>query len=326
MRAIILRRDAATFSARVEDVELPVADASETVCSVVYSSLNYKDALAIRNKGPVVRHWPMVPGIDGACVLENKQETAPPESHGVILTGWGLGETRWGCLAEKVRVPERFLLNLPDNISLREAMAVGTAGLTAMLSILTIERHGVTPQDGPILITGASGGVGGMALMFLAGLGYETVASTGRPEESSYLSALGATRIIERKALAHPGKPLQQEQWIAAVDSVGSVTLANVCASVRYGGIVTACGLAQGMDFPSTVAPFILRGITLAGIDSVMAPQIAREAAWKKIAEILDRKKLERMTREIGLSEVADAAEELLAGRVRGRLVVNVRK
>lgn len=326
MRAIILRKDGKTVSCGLEDVDLPPADASGVVCSLAYSSLNYKDALALTNKGPVVRQWPMVPGIDGAGSITQSDIPELPVGANIVVTGWGLGETRWGCFAESAWLPKEFPTTLPAGLSTRDVMAVGTAGFTAMLSILAIERHGVRPEDGPVLVTGASGGVGGMALMLLKNLGYETVASTGRPEEAAYLEDLGASRIIDRRQLSEPGKPLQTEDWAAVIDSVGSVTLANACASTRYGGIVTACGLAQGMDLPATVAPFILRGITLAGVDSVMAPQVVRRAAWDRIAQVLDRADLDRMTREIALSDAVAAAEELLAGRVRGRLIVNVRK
>jgi acrylyl-CoA reductase (NADPH) len=326
MRAIVLRKEEGGFSRGLDEIGLPSGEPSGVVCSLAYSSLNYKDALAIANRGPVVRRWPMVPGIDGAGIVE--QSTAPefPEGAEVIVTGWGLGETRWGCLAGSVCLPKEFPTALPPGLSLREVMAVGTAGFTAMLCVLKIEGHGVRPQDGPILVTGASGGVGGMALMFLKSLGYTAVASTGRLEEADYLESIGAARVMDRAQLAEPGKPLAKEEWAAVIDSVGSVTLANACAATKYGGIVAACGLAQGMDLPATVAPFILRGVTLAGIDSVMAPQALRVTAWARIANILDRTALARMTREIALSDAIAAADELLAGKVRGRLIVDVRK
>ncbi|MEZ5784424.1 MAG: MDR family oxidoreductase [Rhizobiaceae bacterium] len=326
MRAVVLRKMEEVFSRDVEEITLPPTDSSGVVCALAYSSLNYKDALAITNRGPVVRRWPMVPGIDGAGVVERSSVPQFSEGTEVAVTGWGLGETRWGCLAGSVFLPREFPAALPVGLSLREAMAVGTAGLTAMLCILRIEGHGVCPQDGPVLVTGASGGVGGMALMFLKSLGYTAVASTGRVEEADYLESIGASLVIDRAQLAKPGKPLAKEEWAAVIDSVGSVTLANACAATKYGGIVAACGLAQGMDLPATVAPFILRGVTLAGIDSVMAPQDLRRAAWDRIAQVLDRAALARITREIALSDIIEAAEELLAGRVRGRLVVDVRK
>lgn len=325
MRAIVLRKHEESVSCGIEQITLPVDGAPGVVCSLAYSSLNYKDALAVTNRGRVVRHWPMVPGIDGAGVIAQSSVPELPVGSNILVTGWGLSETRWGCLAESVRLPAQFPTALPAGLSLRDVMAVGTAGFTAMLSVLRIEGHGVRPQDGPVLVTGASGGVGGMALMFLKSLGYTAVASTGRPQEAAYLESIGASRVIDRRQLSEPGKPLQREEWAAVIDSVGSVTLANACASTRYGGIVAACGLAQGMDLPTTVAPFILRGVTLAGIDSVMAPQILRQKAWDRIARIADRTALERMTREIALADTMTAAEELLAGSVRGRLVVNVR-
>jgi acrylyl-CoA reductase (NADPH) len=326
MRAIVLRKGEEGFSRDVEEIDLPSADTSGLVCALAYSSLNYKDALAITNRGPVVRRWPMVPGIDGAGVVEQSSVPEFPEGAEVVVTGWGLGETRWGCLAGSVFLPREFPVTPPVGLSLREVMAVGTAGLTAMLCLLRIERHGVRPQDGPVLVTGASGGVGGMALMFLRSLGYTAVASTGRLDEVDYLESIGASRVVDRAQLAEPGKPLAKEEWAAVIDSVGSVTLANACAATKYGGIVAACGLAQGMDLPATVAPFILRGVTLAGVDSVMAPQILRRAAWDRIAQVVDRAALARITREIALSDTIDAAEELLAGRVRGRLIVDVRR
>jgi acrylyl-CoA reductase (NADPH) len=325
MRALVLRKDGQAVSGGLEHVNLPAVDEPGVLCSVAYSSLNYKDALSITNKGKIVRQWPMVPGIDGGCRVEQSTIPELPDGADLVVTGWGLGETRWGCLAEQVWLPKDFPIARPVGLSLRDAMAVGTAGFTAMLCVLRIQGHGVRPEDGPVLVTGASGGVGGMALMFLKSLGYAAVACTGRPEETLYLESIGASRIVDRRELAELGKPLQREDWAAVVDSVGSATLANACASTRYGGIVAACGLAHGMDLPTTVAPFILRGITLAGIDSVMAPQALRQKAWDRVAELINRDALERMTREITLSETVSAAQELLAGTVRGRLVVNVR-
>ena len=324
MRAIVLRKDGSEFSARMEQLEIASDDDDNILCEVAYSSLNYKDAMAIANKGPVVRKWPMVPGIDGAGRVIRSASSAAPEGAQVVATGWGLGETRWGCLAEAVSLPDKFCTELPTGLSLRESMGVGTAGLTAMLCILAIEGHGVRPEDGPVLVTGASGGVGGMALMLLKMLGYTAVASTGRVNEASYLQEIGASRVMYRKQLSEPGKPLQKEEWAAVIDSVGSVTLANACASTRYGGIVTACGLAQGMDFPGSVAPFILRGVTLAGIDSVMASPAVRRIAWERIATALDRAALNRITCEIELADVEAAAQDLLAGQVRGRLIVKI--
>lgn len=319
MRAVILRKAEGSFSTAIEEVRPASRNGEECVLEVAYSSLNYKDALALTNKSPVVRSWPMVPGIDGAGRIRNGATEALS-----VVTGWGLGETSWGCLAEEVSLDPDWPIALPAGISDRDAMAVGTAGLTAMLAVMAIERLGAEPSGGPVLVTGASGGVGGISLILLKKLGYHAVASTGRTREADYLRSLGAAEIIDRRELSGPGKPLQKERWAAAIDSVGSATLANVAASMRYGGVIAACGLAQGMDFPTTVAPFILRGVTLAGIDSVMASRDLRERAWSRIAEIVDRDSLSRMTREITLPEVFDAAEELLGGRIRGRLVVRI--
>jgi len=325
VKALVLRKEP-EFSCGFEQVQPPAASTPGSVCSLAYSCLNYKDALAIANRGPVVRKWPMVPGIDGAGTITESSRSDLPSGSDVILTGWGLGEARWGCLAEAVWIDEANPVVVADSLSPRHAMAVGTAGLTAMLCIQAIERHGVKPQDGPVLVTGASGGVGGMALMFLKGLGYHAVASTGRPEGESYLKEIGAAEVIDRASLASPGKPLQPERWAAVIDSLGDVTLANACASTEYRGIVAACGLAQGMNLPTTVAPFILRGVTLAGIDSVMVSNAVRIDAWRRIAHLANRALLDRMTREIAFADVVPAAHELLAGRVRGRLVVNLRR
>lgn len=324
MKALVLRREESGFIRSIEEISDSNLEKNATLITLEYSSLNYKDALAITNRSPVVRAWPMVAGIDGAGRIssEGSQATGVP----VVVTGWGLGETRWGCLAEKVAVERDWPVALPAGLSLRDSMAVGTAGLTAMLCIMALERCGIRPEDGPVLVTGASGGVGGMALVFLKSLGFQTVASTGRLAETDYLASLGATEVIDRKELSEPGKPLQKERWAAVIDSVGSHTLANACAQTRYGGVVAACGLAQGMDFPATVAPFILRGVTLAGVDSVMAPPELRQRAWDRISTCLDRQAVATMTREITLEEVIDAAEELLAGNVRGRLIVNLGK
>lgn len=323
MKAVIVRKEDGEFSRAIEEISLP-AEGGGTVLDVAYSSLNYKDALALTNKSPVVRSWPMVVGIDGAGRIAGSGDSGLEQGAPAVVTGWGLGETRWGCYAGQVRLEPSWPTRLPAGLSPREAMAFGTAGLTAMLSVMAIERHGMRPGEGPVLVTGASGGVGGSSIMLLKKLGYEVVASTGRPQEADYLASLGAASVIDRAELSAPGKPLQKERWAAVIDSVGSTTLANACASTRYGGVVAACGLAQGMDFPATVAPFILRGVTLAGIDSVMARPQLRDAAWKRIAELIDRVTLATMIHEIDLSGVFDAAEDLLAGRVRGRLVVRV--
>ena len=305
----------------LDDAELPAGDVTLVV---EYSTVNYKDGLAITGKGPVVRKFPMVPGIDGAGVVTTSAHAQFKPGDKVILNGWGVGESHWGCLAQRARLKGDWLIALPAQFTTRQAMAIGTAGYTAMLCVLALERHGVAPGAGDVLVTGAAGGVGSVAIALLATLGYRVVASTGRAAETEYLKSLGAAEVIDRATLSAPGKPLAKERWSGAVDTVGSHTLANVCASMRYRGTVAACGLAQGMDFPSSVAPFILRGVTLAGIDSVMAPRALREEAWSRLARDLDHARLAAMTREIPLAAAIPAAGELLAGSVRGRLVVDV--
>jgi acrylyl-CoA reductase (NADPH) len=299
---------------------------AEVHVAVEWSTLNYKDALALTNRSPVVRTWPMVPGIDaaGAVIGSSDPRWAPGDR--VVLNGWGTGETAWGGLAGEARYKADWLVPLPPTLSTRQAMAIGTAGYTAALCVLALADHGVTPDQGEILVTGAAGGVGSVAVALLAARGYRVTASTGRPGEAEYLKALGAAEVIDRATLSAPGKPLQKERWAGAIDSVGSVTLANACAQTRYGGVVAACGLAGGMDFPSTVAPFILRGVTLAGIDSVMCPMPRRQRAWALLAADLDRARLASLTQEIGLAEAIDAAPRILAGQVRGRLVVDVKR
>lgn len=322
MRAVFLDKNDAGFSARVaalDDGQLPDGDVT---VRVEYSTLNYKDALAITNKAPVVRSWPMVAGIDGAGVVEESAHPGFRAGDRVILNGWGAGEVHWGCLAERARLKGDWLVPLPDGLSARQAMGIGTAGYTAMLCVMALEQQGVRPGDGEVLVTGASGGVGGVAIAILSQLGFRVIASTGRVHEEGYLRELGAAEVIDRRVLSEPGKPLQKERWAGAVDSVGSTTLANVCATTRYGGVVTACGLAQGMDFPVTVAPFILRAVSLIGIDSVMAPVERRRAAWDRL-KTLDQSKLEALCQEIQLDEVIECAPRLLAGEVRGRMIVN---
>lgn len=322
MRAVFLDKNDAGFSARVtalDDGQLPDGDVT---VRVEYSTLNYKDALAITNKAPVVRSWPMVAGIDGAGVVEESAHPGFRAGDRVILNGWGAGEVHWGCLAERARLKGDWLVPLPDGLSARQAMGIGTAGYTAMLCVMALEQQGVRPGDGEVLVTGASGGVGGVAIAILSQLGFRVIASTGRVHEEGYLRDLGAAEVIDRRVLSEPGKPLQKERWAGAVDSVGSTTLANVCATTRYGGVVTACGLAQGMDFPVTVAPFILRAVSLIGIDSVMAPVERRRAAWDRL-KTLDQSKLEALCQEIQLDEVIECAPRLLAGEVRGRMIVN---
>jgi acrylyl-CoA reductase (NADPH) len=306
----------------LDEAQLP-ADGDVTV-RVDYSTVNYKDGLAITGKGPVVRRWPMVPGIDGAGqVLASSHPDWQP-GDAFILNGWGVGEAHWGCLAQMAKLKGDWLIRRPAGMSARTAMAIGTAGYTAMLCALALREQGVEPASGDILVTGASGGVGSVAIAILSGWGYRVVASTGRLDEADYLRALGAAEVIDRAALSTPGKPLQKERWAGVVDAVGSHTLANAVAQTCYGGVVAACGLAQGMDFPSSVAPFILRAIKLIGIDSVMAPPARRVAAWQRLASDLDADKLASITQEITLAEALVRAPDILAGKVRGRLVVNV--
>ncbi|HRO82102.1 acrylyl-CoA reductase (NADPH) [Alicycliphilus denitrificans] len=291
--------------------------------AVSHSTLNYKDALAITGRSPVVRQFPMVPGIDFAGTVLDSEDGRFRPGDAVLLNGWGVGETHWGGLAQQARVNGDWLIRRPEAFSAQDAMAIGTAGYTAMLCVMALQDRGVAPADGPVLVTGANGGVGSIAVALLARLGFEVHASTGRPEQAAHLQALGAAQIVERSSLDAPGKPLQKERWAAAVDSVGSHTLANVCASVRYGGCVAACGLAQGMDLPATVAPFILRGVSLLGIDSVYAPVQRRERAWQRLAQELPREVLQRNTEVAGLADVVALAPRLLAGQVRGRVVVD---
>ncbi|MEQ5808691.1 oxidoreductase [Alteromonas sp. NFXS44] len=305
----------------IDESTLPEGDVS---VAVSHSTLNYKDALAITGKAPVVRHFPMIPGIDLAGVVESSSAGRFKPGDKVLLNGFGVGETHCGGLAQKAVLKSDWLISLPEAFSPAQAMAIGTAGYTAMLCVLALEKHGVTPDKGDILVTGANGGVGSFAIALLAKLGYTVVASTGRISEAGYLKKLGASDIIDRQSLSEPGKPLGKERWAGAVDSVGSHTLANVCAGMKYGGVVAACGLAQGMDFPATVAPFILRGITLAGIDSVMRPLEDRIEAWDRLATLVNHDMLSEISEEIGLSDVASTAGELLKGNVRGRVVVDV--
>jgi acrylyl-CoA reductase (NADPH) len=307
---------------QMDDAQLP-ADGDVTV-AVDYSTINYKDGLAITGRAPVVRKWPMVPGIDGAGQVLASSHPDWKAGDAFILNGWGVGETHMGCLAQRARLKGDWLIRRPDGMSSRTAMAIGTAGYTAMLSALALQEQGVHKDSGEILVTGASGGVGSIAIAILSGWGYKVVASTGKLNETDYLKSLGAVEVLDRAALSAPGKPLQKERWAGVIDSVGSHTLVNAIAQVRYGGVVTACGLAQGLDFPASVAPFILRGVRLIGIDSVMAPRERRVAAWSRLASDLDTAKLDTITREITLAEALAQAPDIIAGKVRGRLVVNV--
>jgi acrylyl-CoA reductase (NADPH) len=307
----------------IDDARLPAGDVT---VRVEYSTLNFKDALAVTGRGAVVRNWPLVPGIDLSGVVESSGHPDWKPGDAVVVTGWGLGESHWGGLAQKARLKADWLLALPAPYSTRDAMAIGTAGFTAALSVLALQRHGVRPGDGEVLVTGAAGGVGSVAVALLAGLGHTVVASTGRPQEADYLSFLGAARTLDRAELAAPGKPLQTERWAGVVDAVGSHTLVNACAQTRFHGAVAACGLAQGADLPGTVHPFILRGVTLYGINSVFTPNEQRREAWAMLARHVGRDKLARMTNEIGLSEVIAHAPSLLEGKVRGRTVVDVNR
>ena len=323
-KSLLLSKSDAGFSAAMADIDEAQLPAGDVLVQVDYSTLNYKDGLAITNKGPVVRSWPMVAGIDGAGTVLESTHAGWKAGDRFVHNGWGLGETRWGLMAERARLQGDWLVKLPAAFTPRQAMAIGTAGYTAMLSVLALERHGVQPKDGEVLVTGATGGVGSVAVALLGKLGYTVVAATGKASEEAYLKQLGASGVMDRAELSAPGKPLQKERWAAVVDAVGSHTLANACAQTRYGGVVTACGLAQGADFPATVMPFILRGVTLAGIDSVMAPLAKRQQAWERLARDLDPAKLEAMVEEVPLARAAEKAADLISGKVRGRVVVKI--
>ena len=311
------------FQASVRAVDDSFLPDGDVTIQVDYSTLNYKDGLAITNRSPVVRSWPMVAGIDGSGTVTASTHAAWKVGDAVVLNGFGVGETHKGCLAQRARLKGDWLVRRPAAFSARQAMAIGTAGYTAMLCVLALEKHGVRPADGDVLVTGATGGVGSVAIALLAKLGYRVVAATGKATEASYLATLGAAVVIDRAELGAPGKPLQKERWAAVVDAVGSHTLANACAQTRYGGAVAACGLAQGIDLPATVMPFILRGVALLGVDSVMAPMRLREQAWARLAVDLDPARLDTLTTEVPLSGAIDAAARLMAGQVRGRLVVD---
>lgn len=323
-KAVVIQKDDQGYRASVQEVEDNRLPEGDVTVKVGYSTLNYKDGLAITGKAPVVRSFPMVPGIDFAGTVEQSSNPDFKEGDKVILNGWGVGETHWGGLAERARVKGDWLIPLPEAFTPRQAMSIGTAGYTAMLCVLALERQGITPDGGDVLVTGANGGVGSFAIALLSKLGFRVVASTGRLAESDYLKRLGAADVIDRSELGKPGKPLQKERWGAAVDSVGSHTLANVCAGIRYGGAVAACGMAQGLDFPGSVAPFILRNVSLLGVDSVMRPKQARLDAWARLAVDLRGPLLEEIVQEVSLADAPAAAEQLLEGQVRGRLVVNV--
>ena len=323
-KAIVIEKaEGATRAALADFDEANLMDGDVTV-AVEYSTVNYKDGLAVTGKAPVVRRFPMIAGIDFAGTVESSSHPAWKPGDKVILNGWGCGETHHGAYGGKARVKGDWLVRLPASMSAREAMAIGTAGYTAMLAVMALDRHGVTPAQGPVAVTGAAGGVGSVAIALLAKRGFAVHAVTGRPQEADYLKSLGASEIVERKDLAGPPKPLAKERWAGAVDAVGSTTLANLLSMTRYGGAVAACGLAGGMDLPGSVAPFILRGVCLYGIDSVMCPLPRRQEAWKRLETELDRPKLAAMTREIPLSGVPEAAASILAGQVRGRIGVKI--
>jgi acrylyl-CoA reductase (NADPH) len=296
----------------------------DVVVRVEWSTLNYKDGLAVTGKAPVVRRFPMIAGIDFAGTVEQSAHPSWKTGDKVVCTGWGMGETHLGAYAEKARVKGDWLVRLPDGLSAREAMAIGTAGFTAMLAILALEKQGLSPKSGPLVVTGAAGGVGSVATAVLARLGYHVIASTGRTSEADYLKGLGAAEVIDRNELSAPAKPLGKERWAGGVDSVGSTTLANLLSMTNYGGAIAACGLAGGMDLPTSVAPFILRGVCLLGIESVMCPLLPRKAAWDRLARDLDRAKLVEITNEISLGQVIDMAPKILAGQVRGRIIVKI--
>jgi acrylyl-CoA reductase (NADPH) len=323
-KAIVIRKTDGGQTVELSDFDENELMDGDVTFRVAWSTVNYKDGLAVTGKAPVVRRFPMIAGVDavGTVLTSSHSEWKPGDK--VILNGWGCGESHLGAYAEKARVKGDWLVPLPSGLPMRDAMAVGTAGYTAMLSVMALERAGITPDRGPIVVTGAAGGVGSVAVALLAKLGYQVSASTGRVQEANYLKSLGATEIVNREELSAPAKPLAKERWAGGIDTVGSTTLANVLSQTSYGGAVAACGLAGGMDLPTTVAPFILRGVSLIGIDSVMCPQKRRREAWKRLDSDLDRAKLADMTTEIGLFDVIEAGRQIVEGRVRGRLVVKI--
>jgi acrylyl-CoA reductase (NADPH) len=325
-RAILIEKQDGPQSVRVADLDdAKLPDAPVTV-RVEYSTVNYKDGLAITGKSPVVRRFPMVPGIDLAGIVEQSATETWRAGERVLLNGWGVGEGHWGGFSQKARVKAEWLQRVPEAFTTRQAMAIGTAGYTASLCVEALMRQGLEPGQGDVLVTGASGGVGSVAIVLLAAAGFAVTASTGKANEADYLKTLGAKQVIDRNELAQPGKPLQKERWAGVIDSVGSHTLANACAQTRYRGIVAACGLAQGMDFPSSVAPFILRGVSLLGIDSVMAPKEVRQPAWDRLARDLSASTLDHMSRTVGLAEAISAAQDIVAGAIRGRVIVDVNR
>lgn len=325
-QGILIEKDHQGYQSSLKNINDNVLPEGDVTVNVLYSTLNYKDALAITGKGPVVRSFPMIPGIDFVGIVEHSESDKFTVGDTVLLNGFGVGEVHCGGLAKKARVKSEWLIPLPAGFTPRETMAIGTAGYTAMLSVIALEKNGITPEHGDILVTGANGGVGSFAIAILSALGFTVVASTGRVDQADYLHKLGAASVIDRATLSEPGKPLAKECWAAAIDSAGSHTLANVCASIKYGGVVTACGLAQGMEFPASVAPFILRGISLIGIDSVKRSIDDRLEAWRRLADIIDTQLFDDVCTDIGLSDVIDVANNLISGKVRGRVVVDLNR
>jgi acrylyl-CoA reductase (NADPH) len=323
-KALLLEKSESGFRAGIQSLDDSRLPPGDVLIKVEHSTLNYKDGLAITNRAPVVRAWPMVAGIDGAGTVLESTHPAWKAGDRVLHNGWGVGESRWGCLAERARLQGDWLVGLPQAFTTRQAMAIGTAGYTAMLCVLALEDHGLRPGDAEVLVTGATGGVGSVAVALLARLGYAVTAATGKTSQAEYLQSLGAKNIIDRAEFAAAGKPLQKERWAAVIDPVGSQTLVNALAQTRYGGVVAACGLAQGSDLPGTVLPFILRGVTLAGVDSVLAPLARRKLAWQRLARDLDPAKLETMVEDVPLARAIERAQVLMQGQVRGRIVINL--
>lgn len=325
-KALVIENDEQGYRSLLKDLPESQLPDHDVTLDVSYSSLNYKDALAICNKGPIVRQFPMVPGIDFVGRVTASRHPDWKEVDVALLTGWGVGEKQWGGLAQKASVSGDWLVRPPATLSPLQTMAIGTAGLTAMLCVMALEKQGITPEQGPVLVTGASGGVGSYSVSLLARLGYQVIASSGRTSDHAYLiETLGAASVIDREELSQPGKPLAKERWAAAIDSVGSHTLANVLAATQRDGAVAACGMAQGLDLPASVAPFILRGVTLAGVDSVMCPKPLRQQAWQRLGELMDSERLSKLSRVIPLSEAREGAQALLDGKVQGRLIVDCR-
>jgi acrylyl-CoA reductase (NADPH) len=323
-KALLVEKDEHGCQANIRELAESSLPEGDVTVDIEYSTLNYKDALAITGKGSIVRAFPMVPGIDFSGLVQSSNHRDFKPGDRVVLNGWGVGEQHWGGLGQKAKVRGDWLVHLPASITSRQAMMIGTAGYTAMLSVMALERYGITPGNGDVLVTGANGGVGSIAIMLLKKLGYRVIAATGRLNETSHLEKLGAAEIIDRALLSQPGKPLQRERWAAAIDSVGSHTLANVCAATKADGAVAACGMAQGLDFPASVASFILRGVALLGINSVTRPKSQRIEAWGRLSTLLTESELEIMASTIGLNEVVATAGKLLDGQVRGRVVVDL--